>query len=178
MRPVSPLEQPLRFFDDDVIAVLWGGHYYGVRSLHLTCFQQPTSGWVSTVLASDEHTPYLVAEHCCFACGQSLLSLDECSAVVRLREELHLANRLVPIPLFRWHQERKQYEAQIGGKLLTVTYGMMAYALYKCLHSGLDVRRAFDASEWEVGPHGQICFIVLKKKPSELVTGSAPKVQN
>lgn len=161
------LEYPLRFFDDDAIAVLFQGHYYGVRSIHPQCFPGLSLGGMSEVLASDEYVPYLQAEHHCFACGQPLLSDEECAAVVRLREELHLTSRPVPLPLFHWQKESCQYEAWFNGRLLIVTYGMMTHTLYKCLRAGLAGRRAFDASEWEESASGRLRFLVLKKRAQE-----------
>ena len=50
--------------------------------------------------------------------------------------------------------------------LVVVPWGTMANTVYKCLHAGLDERRAFDASEWERGPNGRMRFVVLKKRTS------------
>lgn len=155
---------PTSLFDDDVIALLFQGHYYGMRSDHPHCFTWPGCGGIHSILASDEAVPILVAAHSCSTCGKPLLSPDECAAVVRLRAELHLANRPVPVPLFRWQEEHHQYEAQVDGMPRIVTYALMAHTVYKCLHAGLDSRRAFDASEWEVGPNGRLRLVMLKKK--------------
>lgn len=161
---LSQPEVTTSLFDNDVIALLFQGHYYGVLSLHPRCFTWPGFGGIHSILASDEAVPIVMAAHACFACGKPLLSPAECAAVVRLREELHLAGRPVPVPLFRWQQEHNQYEAQVDGILRTVSYALMANTMYKCLRSGLDTRRAFDASEWEVRPNGRLRFAVLKKK--------------
>jgi hypothetical protein len=158
-----------RFFDDTVIAIRFLGHLYGVFPSHPICVRKEWSGrGLSTVLASDEEA-LNVSVRQCHACRQAILNEGERDALAQVRAEWSLP--VAPAYIFRWSGERNCYEAMIEEKTLVVSWAQMAKTVYKCLHAPLDVKMAFDAREWELGPKGTLCFIVLKKRNSHTGKG-------
>ena len=151
------------FFDDTVIAVRFLGHLYGVFPPHHGCVQEAWSGrGISAVVAADEEA-VRVSTRACNACQQPILNDGECVALTHLRVELSLA--AVSAHVFQWSIERNRYEAQgADGVMLAVLWADMANTIYKCLQEHLEVKRAFDAREWEQMPNGKLRFIVLKKR--------------
>ncbi|GHP00720.1 hypothetical protein KSF_107670 [Reticulibacter mediterranei] len=157
------------FFDDTVIALRFQGHLYGVFPSHANCVRKEWNGkGISTVFASDEEALNVSVRHC-HACHQMILNEDECGALAQVHAEWSL--QVAPAYVFRWSKERNHYEAELESKLIVVSWAQMANTVYKCLCAGLNVKMAFDAREWELGPGETLRFIVLKKR-----NGSTPSL--